>query len=127
MPPLRRILVIDDNERDAKHVAVVLKMLLGADVQVTMHRYLAKAVAELQKGQPDLIVLDDHLPPMDRAETSAKALQRFGYVGPLIIMTGMLDRARRLELEQLNPLGLIHKDDLDSFSLSEVLTRLVKD
>jgi DNA-binding NarL/FixJ family response regulator len=127
LPPLHNIMVIDDNEQDARHAAVVLKMLLGPHVVVTSHRYLAKGVAELQRRQPDLVILDDHLPPMDRAETSLKALQRFGFKGPFIIMTGMLDRARRLELEKLGPLGLIHKDDLDSFSLSEVLTRLVKD
>jgi CheY-like chemotaxis protein len=127
LPPLHRIMVIDDDERDSRHVSVVLQMLLGPAVTITTYRYLAKAVAELQKHQPDLVILDDHLPPMDRAETSAKALHRFGFRGPLIIMTGMLDRARRLELEKLNPLGLIHKDDLDSLSISEVLTRLVKD
>jgi CheY-like chemotaxis protein len=127
LPPLRSIMVIDDNEQDARHAAVVLQMLLGPTVNLTSHRYLAKAVAELQRHMPDLIILDDHLPPMDRAETSLKALQRFGFKGPFIVMTGMLDRARKLELEKLGPLGLIHKDDLDSFSLSEVLTRLVKD
>jgi DNA-binding NarL/FixJ family response regulator len=127
LPPLRNIMVIDDNPQDARHVAVVLQMLLGPAVTVTSHRYLAKAVAELQRSMPDMIILDDHIPPMDRAETSLKALKRFGFSGPFIIMTGMLDRARRLELDQLGPLGLIHKDDLDSFSLSEVLTRLVKD
>jgi CheY-like chemotaxis protein len=127
LPPLRSIMVIDDNEQDARHAAVVLQMLLGPELNLTSHRYLAKAVAELQRCMPDLIILDDHLPPMDRAETSLKALQRFGFRGPFIVMTGMLDRARKLELEKLGPLGLIHKDDLDSFSLSEVLTRLVKD
>jgi CheY-like chemotaxis protein len=127
LPPLRSIMVIDDNEQDARHAAVVLQMLLGPELNVTSHRYLAKAVAELQRRMPDLVILDDHLPPMDRAETSLKALQRFGFKGPFVIMTGMLDRTRKLELEKLNPLGLIHKDDLDSFSLSEVLTRLVKD
>ncbi len=127
LPPLRNIMVIDDNEQDARHAAVVLQMLLGPELNLTSHRYLAKAVAELQRRMPDLVILDDHLPPMDRAETSLKALQRFGFKGPFIIMTGMLDRARKLELDKLNPLGLIHKDDLDSFSIAEVLIRLVKD
>jgi DNA-binding NarL/FixJ family response regulator len=124
LPQLRNIMVVDDTEQDARHVTVVMRLLLGADITVTSHRYLAKAVAELQKSMPDLLILDDHLPPMDRAETSLKAIQRFGFTGPFIIMTGMLDRQRRIELEKLGPLGLIHKDDLDSFSLSEVLTRL---
>jgi CheY-like chemotaxis protein len=127
LPPLRTIMVIDDNEQDARHASVVLQMLLGPDLNITSHRYLAKAVSELQRRMPDLVILDDHLPPMDRAETSLLALQRFGFKGPFIIMTGMLDRARKLDLEKLKPLGLIHKDDLDSFSLSEALTRLVKD
>jgi CheY-like chemotaxis protein len=127
LPPLRDIMVIDDNEQDARHAVVVLRLLLGPELVVTSHRYLAKAVAELQRKMPDLIILDDHLPPMDRAESSLKALQRFGFKGPFIVMTGMLDRQRKLELEKLGPLGLIHKDDLDSFSLSEVLTRLNKD
>jgi CheY-like chemotaxis protein len=127
LPPLRNIMVIDDNDQDARHATVVLRMLLGPELVVTSHRYLAKAVAELQRTMPDLIILDDHLPPMDRAETSLKALQRFGFKGPFIVMTGMLDRQRKFELEQLGPLGLIHKDDLDSFSLSEALTRLNKD
>jgi CheY-like chemotaxis protein len=127
LPPLRNIMIIDDNEQDARHAAVVLQMLLGPQLVITSHRYLAKAIAELQRQVPDFVVLDDHLPPMDRAETSLKALQRFGFKGPFIIMTGMLDRARKLELEKLGPLGLIHKDDLDSFSLSEVLVRLVKE
>ncbi len=127
IPPIRSIQIIDDNRLDAEHVSAVLHLLLGRDVIITQHKSMAVALETLRRSPPDLIFLDDYLPPLDRAESSMKSLQRFGYTGPIVVMSGSFTRARKTEISAFKPLGLLPKDDINSFAMAEVLARLGSD
>ena len=121
---LRHIMVVDDNALDAQHVTAILHLLLGRTISIVHHKSVPMAIADLRSRMPDLLFLDDVLPPLDRAESSLKSLRRHGLVAPIIIMTAMLTTSRRKELMALEPLGILHKDDIDSLSVGEVLSRL---
>ncbi|MGQ0672287.1 MAG: response regulator [Hyphomicrobium sp.] len=125
LPTIRRITIIDDNERDAKHISAVLHLLLGRHVEIVHQRNIAVAIQKLRDEMPDLLILDDHLPPLDRAESSLRSLQRFGFKSPFLIISGTVTRSRRAELAILNPLAILEKDEINTFTVAEALCRLV--
>lgn len=125
LPPLTSILVVGDNDQDAMHIAALMHLLLGRKVQVNRFKLVATAIFGIQKEMPNLVVVDDFIPPADRAESSIGSFRRFGYTGPIIVVSGMLTNERRREIAKLEPLAMMHKDEIDSFSVTEVLLRLV--
>lgn len=125
LPTIGRIVVIDDNEMDAQHLMATLFLLLGRDLVIVNYRSVAVALDRTRRDKPDLIFLDDHIPPLDRAESSIRSLHRFGIDVPIVVMSGQLTRARRNELRRLNPLGILDKDEINTFAVGEVLLRLV--
>jgi hypothetical protein len=122
---IKSIFVIDDNARDSQHITAILHLLLGRTITARVFRSVPAALMDLKEGQPDILFLDDWLPPTDRAESSLRSLRRQGLVAPVIIMSGMLTIERRKALMGLDILGIIHKDDVDSFSVAQILTKLV--
>ncbi len=126
LPPLQSILVVDDNDQDAMHIAALMHLLLGRKIQVHRFKLVATAIFGIKKQMPDLVVVDDFIPPVDRAESSINSFRRFGYDGPIIVVSGMLTKQRRREISRLQPLAMLHKDEIDSFSVTEVLLRLVE-
>ena len=50
-------------------------------------------------------------------------LRRCGYGGPIIVVSGQVDRLRRAMLVKAGAVDVIHKDDLDSVRIAEALTR----
>ncbi len=125
LPAFKRIAVIDDNDLDAQHLTATLYLLLGREVAVAHYRSIAVALDRTRKERPDLIFLDDYMPPLDRAESSIRSLVRFGIHAPIVIMSGQLNRARRNELAKLNPIGILDKDEINTFAVGEVLLRLL--
>jgi CheY-like chemotaxis protein len=122
---IRDIMVIDDSAQDCMHLRTLVHLLLGDGVTTTCFSSVARAGSKLRERMPDLLFLDDHVPPVDRIETSLKTLQRFGYAGPVVFMTGALSTARRRELIPLLPLAILDKDDLNSLRLAEILSTFI--
>ena len=124
---IRNVAIVDDNDQDATHIAALIHLLLGRDVVVKRYKVVATAIFGIQKSMPDLVILDDYIPPLDRAESSVSSIRRFGFAGPFIVISGNLSRGRERDLAKLEPLGMIHKDEINSFTLTEVLVRLAVD
>ena len=122
---VHRVLIVDDNLVDARHVTAILHLLLGRRIVVAHYKSIPAAIAAMRNQQPDLMFLDDVLPPLDRAESSMRSLRRHGFTAPFVIMTGMLTQTRRKELMALEPLGVLHKDDVDSLTVGEILIRMI--
>lgn len=125
LPALHRIAIIEDQELDAQHLIATLNLLLGRDVSIAHYRNMPAALAGMRRVKPDLIFLDDHLPPLDHAESSMRSLARFSIDAPVVIFSGELTRRRRIELMRLEPLALIDKDDIDTLAIGNILLRLL--
>ncbi len=124
-PPLGVIAIIDDQSREADHIAALLRLLLGGNQVVICFTALATAVHDLRYNRPDLIFLDDHLPPFGRAKTSLDTLHRFALTAPVVIVSGVMTARRKAELEKLGALATLDKDDINGLSLAEVLLRFM--
>jgi DNA-binding NarL/FixJ family response regulator len=76
--------------------------------------------------KPELIFLDDYLKPSDSATQSIPFLRRAGYEGPIIVVSGEIDKQRKSELLAAGARDAIHKDHLDSVRVAEALVRVFK-
>lgn len=121
----KNILIIDDNEAEAKIVRANLHLVFGYDdIHIRDARTIGLAMDMIMEEMPDLIFLDDILPPSETATDTLPLIKRCNYNGPIIIVSGLLNVERRLKLNEAGASHIIHKDNLDSVSLGEVLEKL---
>ena len=116
------ILIIDDSALDARAMSAIARGVFGRDVPLRHATSLARGINMLLERMPDLILLDDILPPRDRAESSIAQLRKANYTGTIVIISGELTRMRKLALREAGADGMIHKDDLNASSLIEALS-----
>lgn len=120
------VLVVEDESIDADRMRATLHIMLGYSVGLRRANTLASAVDLVIAKMPDLVMLDDYLKPSDDASQTIPFLRRAGYEGPIIVVSGRATRQRRLELIKTGAADVIHKDEVDSVRLSEVLGRIFK-
>lgn len=121
-PRLTDVLLVDDNDRDIKRLRATLHLLFGYDVAIRDSNTLSSAIDEVLKRIPQLIFLDDNLDlSNDRACESIPYLRRVGFEGPIVVISGVATRNRRLDLKAAGAAEVIHKDDVDSVRINELL------
>lgn len=123
LPPLSDILIVEDEHFDANRLQATLHLVLGREANVRHAASLGAAIDCVIAATPDVVFLDDYLKPSDTAMDTIPFLRRAGYVGPIIVISGEVDRSRRVELRAAGAAYAIHKDDLDSVQISEALMR----
>ena len=121
IPGLKDVLIVDDNNFDADSLRASLNMMFGYTLELRRAKTLGSALDAVIAKTPDLIFLDDILPPSDTASETIPFLRRGGYSGPIIVVSGEVTRRRRLVLLAAGATDVIHKDDIDSVRLSEAL------
>lgn len=126
IPGLKDVLIVDDNSFDADSLRANLNMMFGYGLTLRRAKTLGSALDCVIERKPDLIFLDDILPPSDTASTTLPFLRRCGFEGPIIIVSGEMTRMRRQEMLNAGAADVIHKDDLDSVRISEALSKAYK-
>ena len=121
IPGLKDVLIIDDNNFDADSLRASMNMMFGYALTMRRAKTLGSALDCVIERKPDLIFLDDILPPSDTASTTLPFLRRCGYEGPVIVVSGEMNRNRRQQLLAAGASDVIHKDDIDSVRISEAL------
>lgn len=117
------VLIVEDENFDADRLRATLHIMFGYALEVRRARTLGSALDCVIERQPELIFLDDYLKPSDNATHTIPFLRRCGYVGPIIVVSGQVDRQRRAMLVKAGAVDVIHKDDLDSVRIAEALAR----
>jgi DNA-binding NtrC family response regulator len=113
MQPITRIAVIDDEVFDADVLASVLRLVFDPGIVVRHIRYARDIRKAIIDDRPQLVFLDDRMEAGTRAEKSIELIRRAGCTVRPIIISGMLTRARHIELMRLGVGDVIHKDDID--------------
>ena len=126
IPGLKDVLIVDDNNFDADSLRASLNMMFGYALTLRRAKTLGSALDCVIERKPDLIFLDDILPPSDTASTTIPFLRRCGYEGPIIVVSGEMTRMRRQVLMMAGAADVLHKDDLDSVRISEALKTAYK-
>lgn len=123
MATLRDILIVEDRKLDAERMVATLHTMLGYSPVVRRANTLSSALDEMLKQKPDLILLDDRLVSED-ANESIPMLRRVPFEGPIIVISGHMDRLRRIEVMKMGADEALNKDDVDSVEIAAILTRL---
>jgi len=127
LPPLQDFLVVDDNTYDGERLRATLHLMFGYEINVRRAKTLGSALDQVIEKKPELIILDDILPPSDTATTTIPFLRRCGYEGPIVVVSSELNMYRRAELLTAGAADVVHKDDVDSVRIAEALSRVFKD
>ncbi len=124
MPGLKDVVVVDDENIDSDRMQATLRVMFGYDVVVRRAATMGAAIDLVMAKSPDILFLDDILKPSDDASQTIPFLRRAGYSGPIVVISGQVTRTRRAVLTAAGATEVIHKDDVDSVRLTEIVQRL---
>ena len=124
LPAIKDILIVEDRGLDADRLIGTLRSMFGYDIEVRRANTLNKALDLVLERPPELLLLDDYLGPLDTAVDSIPMVRRANYTGPLVVISGQMDRFRRAELMGKGADETINKDDLNSVAITVVLMRI---
>lgn len=124
MPKFHDIVVLEDERLDSDRLLATLRTIYGYDIEVRRARTLTSGVDLILARLPDLVMLDDYMGAVDRADDAIPLIRRAGFTGPIVVVSGALNRNRRTELMRLGVADAINKDDLDSGTIGKVLLQL---
>lgn len=123
LPQVDDVLIVEDETFDADRLKATLHVMLGYDLVIRRAGTLGSALDCVIARKPGIVFLDDYLKPNDNASHTIPFLQRAGYDGPIVVVSGQVDRQRRALLMGAGAADVIHKDDLDSVRVAEALER----
>ncbi|MFM9943533.1 MAG: response regulator [Hyphomicrobiaceae bacterium] len=126
LPELTDFLIVEDENFDADRLRATLHIMFGYGIQVRRAKTLGSALDAVIEKKPEIIFLDDYLKPNDNATHTIPFLRRCGYEGPIVVVSGAVDRHRRATLVKAGAIDVIHKDDLDSVRIAEALAAVHK-
>ena len=124
LPALTDILIVEDENFDADRLRATLHIMFGYEIEVRRAKTLGSALDAVIERHPEVIFLDDYLKPNDNATHTIPFLRRCGYAGPIIVVSGEVDRQRRGVLIKAGAIDVIHKDDLDSVRIAEAMAAM---
>ena len=126
LPAVQDVLIVEDETFDADRLKATLHVMLGYELTIRRASTLGSALDCVILRKPSIVFLDDYLKPSDDASHTIPFLQRAGYDGPIVVVSGEVDRQRRAFLMTAGASDVIHKDDLDSVRVAEALARSFK-
>jgi DNA-binding NarL/FixJ family response regulator len=124
LPDINDIVIVEDETFDAKRLAAIVNLVIGRQTTIRIAPSLNKAIDAVLQSSPDLMFLDDYLEPSDSALDTMPMVRRAGYQGPIVVISGELDRERLVELEKAGASDAVHKDELNSVDLGALLVRI---
>ena len=87
---IKRILIIDDSEIDRYLIQEIFKHT-GMDGQFFEASTGEEGIARLSKVNPDIVILDTHLPEMDGFQVCRRIKDEKAVSPQIIMMTGYID------------------------------------
>jgi DNA-binding NtrC family response regulator len=125
LAPISNLLIIDDTSFDADVLASILRLVFDPGVRIRHVRFAREIRKALADEMPQLIFLDDRLGHGTSAEVSLNVIRTAGYGAAVIVMSGLLTRARRIELMKLGVGDVVHKDDINVARVAEAVLKVL--
>jgi CheY-like chemotaxis protein len=118
-----RILILDDDDHYALLFSTFLKLggVEGGEVE---HATSAKSgIERLSEFAPDLVFLDNRIPPYTDFRSGLKALRDAGYDGPVVVQSACVADEIFDEAPRLGVAEVIDKFDMNDVRLIELLQK----
>ena len=109
-----RVLILDDDDQYAFLFSTYLKLGKVEGGRVAHAASAESAIEQLAEFTPDVVFLDNRIPPHADFRTALKALRQAGYAGPVIVQSACV--ADDI-FEDAKGLGVA--DVIDKFEMSE--------
>lgn len=107
------VLLIEDNPDD---VEVVKRLLVDSDFDVSNSSTIAAALKTLSVVEPDVVLLDLHLPNGEGLELVKRILGRAGTT-PVVVLTGGDDELLAQQCISEGVMGFVSKENLNRINL----------
>ncbi|MFW5967819.1 MAG: ATP-binding protein [Persicimonas sp.] len=118
------ILLVEDNPGDARLVQTYLSKidpeLFDAGLELDIAESLSEGLGVLEKSSVDVLLLDLGLPESRGVETLERLVEKGPQV-PIIVLTGLHDKALAYDAIKKGADDFLHKDRLDEHRLAHAL------
>lgn len=118
------VIVVDDDPIDLRHIETDLMSMGLVRARVILCPTIENAIAAVRHEKPLVVLLDDHLGPIQMAEDSIASLREAGCTAPKVIMSGAMTGRRHDALMALGCFEVVEKDELGPDSLEMLLVTL---
>lgn len=108
-----RILLVDDDEEGFRHTRDLLGDLPECKIDLEWIADVEQALERIREDRYDLYLIDYHLGPANGLELMRRAFER-GCKAPMILMTGVGERALDFEAMQAGAADYLEKGSLDA-------------
>lgn len=121
---LRRILVVDDHVNISKLVEAYVSKAAVKDTLVTYADSLEDACLKVVEVRPNLVMLDNLLPPYFDFRHSLKELKKV-YDGPIVLFSGEIPRNIGEQEIDKELAGVLSKDEIAGLKFVEILSEFL--
>jgi CheY-like chemotaxis protein len=124
-PPPLRLLYIDDTAFDRLMLERCLRSASLPGVTLETAATVEIGLQVLAVRMPDLLFLDNRIPPYRDFEQVLPLLRAAGYAGPIVLLTGLPTELMHQQLAEPGPvLAVLDKQHLAPQQLVDVLARV---
>ena len=120
MPAVTSVLLIEDNPADAKLLQELVAATGDHDLALRPCRRLADAIAEIERGPTDCVLLDLTLPDASGLDGVARLSERFPEL-PLIILTALDNEEMALEALGAGAQDYLAKGSIDGHGIKRAV------
>lgn len=119
-------LYIEDARFDRTIFATHFAAMHRDDLSLAVAESVEAGVEALRSRMPDILFLDNRVPPYDDYEESLAELKGAGFAGPVVLVTGLPTLEMQHAVDGSGPVcALLDKRGLDATRLTEVITPLL--
>ncbi len=121
-----KVLYVEDTKFDRLVLTSLFRGLARDDIELQCVATVDAGLASLCEGMPDLLLLDNRVPPYGSFEQSLPLLTRAGFRGPVVLLSGLPTEELRSAVDRNESVKLLaDKRQLDAVFLAEVITPML--
>lgn len=114
------VLIVDDDRMQIELMSVFL-MQLGLDLRIRHALTIDEAASSISDQQPDIVFLDNHMPPEVDFRNGFGLLRDAGYLGPIIVNSVSIDEPVLRDAGTFGVTRVVDKFDLRDKVLRELI------
>jgi CheY-like chemotaxis protein len=115
-----RVLIVDDDRTQLELMRVLL-LKAGLDLNMKSALTIEDALSSLAEQQPDIVFLDNHMPPEMDFRSGFGMLRDAGYGGPVIVNSVSIDEPVMHEAGAFGVTRIVDKFELRDELLRELI------
>jgi DNA-binding NtrC family response regulator len=117
------MLIVEDESMDAHFIETPLRRLFGDKAKIKLATTVTELAEALKTGTFDVVLLDDRLDLGATVETTLPMIRATSATLPVIVVSHLITRGRKIELQRLGVPVILMKDEIDSYVIGEAVLK----